>query len=86
MTAALDLITVPANFIAIANRWGGVDVRVRPEYALRTDVDFVRVTEDDGTYLVIHMTHNEVIRGEARLSNSLTGLLSAMVREIVECF
>lgn len=82
--------SIPAEYAvsirALGQNRAAVEVKVRPECALRRDVDMVRVIEDDGTYLVIHMTHNEVIRGELRLSGSMTGLLSTVVREIVEGF
>lgn len=75
--------SIPFTCYATANRWGGVDIKVHPSNALRHHLDFVRVAEDDGTYRVIHFTHNEVIRGEATFSNSLVGLLSTVVNDIM---
>lgn len=88
-TAALiDTLTfaVPDTFTVAANTYGGVDIRVDPKAALRADVDFVRVIRDDNVLRVLHMTHNEVLRGEVTLTGSMTGLLAAVVRNIVEAF
>lgn len=82
--------SIPAEFAVHIHPVGPysavVDVKVRPECAIRPNVDIVRVIEDDGTYRIIHMTHNEVTRGEVRLSGSLTGMLGTVVRELVEGF
>lgn len=61
-----------------------IDIKQRPEFG--TTSDMVRVIEDDGEYRIIHMTHNEVIKGEARLSHSLTGFVGTMVQQLVEGF
>lgn len=74
------------DFYATIRVGEGIDVTVRPESRLRDDLDFVRVLEDDGDYRVLHLTHNEVLRGEVRLSGSLTGMLSTVVGEIIEGF
>ncbi|MEU9805459.1 hypothetical protein [Mycobacterium sp. NPDC050853] len=63
---------------------GWIEVRVRPERALSDNLDFARIVTDDGEYRLIHLTHNEVCRGEARFSGSMRGYLPAMVREFCE--
>lgn len=60
------------------------DIRVRPERALRDDLDFIRVLADDATYRVLHMTHNGALLGEVALSGSSTGMLHMLIRELAE--
>lgn len=89
--AAMVENSIPAAFAVHIHPVGPysavVDVKVRPEaIGPAGHCDMVRVIEDDGTYRVIHMTHNEVTRGEMRLSGSMTGLLGTVVRELVEGF
>ena len=87
--AALIKILAPAlpeTFTVTATPYAGVDVRVKPEYALNDRCDMVGVIDDDGTLRVVHMTHNRVIRGEVKLSGSMIGLLPAVVLEIIDAF
>ncbi|KAB7761777.1 hypothetical protein [Mycolicibacterium mucogenicum] len=62
-----------------------IEVRVNPDNALRTDLDFVRVTVDDESYYrLIHLTHNGVCKGESTFSGSMVSFVPALVREFVE--
>jgi hypothetical protein len=78
--------TIPDTFAVVATPYAGVDVRVKPEYALNDRTDIVGVMRDDNTIRVVHMTHNRVIRGEVKLSGTMTGLLPTVVRNIIEAF
>ena len=60
-------------------------IEVRPTHPLRDKLDFIRVVGDDEAYFsVFHFAHNEVLRGEATLSNSMVGFLATLVRETAE--
>lgn len=79
--------TLSHGFVVNVTDRGWVEVRVRPEYALRDNLDFMRVVVEDAeadAYKLVHLTHNEVIKGEARVSNDLAWLLPTMVREWCE--
>ena len=86
----LDVLrsAVGPAFQVTTSRGGHIaDVTVRPESVGPSGkCDMVRVIEDDGTYRVIHMTHNQVERGEIHLRGSLTGMLGTVVRELTETF
>lgn len=79
-------LTLPEAFTVTATPYAGVDVHVKPEFALNGRCDMVGVIRDDETIRVVHMTHNRVIRGEVELSGSMIGLLPAVVREIIDAF
>ena len=79
-------IIVPDAFQVIDVKADWTEVRVRPECAIRPNVDFVRIVRDDETLYVHHMNHHGVSRGTVSLSGSMAGLLSAVVTEIVEGF
>lgn len=77
---------LPETFTVTATPYAGVDVHVKPEYALNDRCDIVGVMRDDIDIRVVHMTHNRVIRGEVKLSGTMTGLLPTVVRNIVDTF
>lgn len=83
-STAADLTAALPDFFVTETPRGWVDIHVHPERALRDNLDFVRVVEDDGTFRVISLTHNEILKGEVTLSGSMTGLLLTVVREILE--
>jgi hypothetical protein len=92
--------SVGENFTAEATERGWVEIRINPAHALHgtnkagravdargTECDFIRVVQEEAGepfFNLYHLTHNEVIKGEARLSNSLAGLLGAFVGEFCE--
>lgn len=63
---------------------GWTEIRVRPERAIGDKTDFARVVIEDCQYRLIHLTHNEVCKGEATFSGSTVGYLPAVVREFCE--
>lgn len=63
---------------------GWIEVRVRPERALSDNIDFARIVIEDCQYRLIHLTHNEVCKGEATFVGSMRGYLPAVVREFCE--
>lgn len=67
---------------ATAPEW--IEVRVRPERALSDKIDFARIVIEDCQYRLIHLTHNEVCKGEATFVGSMRGYLPALVREFCE--
>ena len=75
---AADLADVFPNHIVTLTPEGWVDIHVHP------DTDFVRVVREDNVYRILTLTRSGVVRGEAALSGSTTGLLVAVVREILE--
>ncbi|OCB43674.1 hypothetical protein A5721_23915 [Mycobacterium vulneris] len=77
---------LPEAFTVTATPYAGVDVHVKPEFALNDRCDIVGVMRDDDTIRVVHMTHNRVIRGEVKLSGTMTGLLTTVVLNIIETF
>ena len=76
--------TLGDSYAVTTTERGWVEVRVNPATALRDKLDFIRIVNDDGTLRVIHLTHNEVLRGEATFNNSLTGFMPTFVREMCE--
>ena len=79
-----DLTDTFSDFFVTETPRGWVDIHVHPERALRDKLDFVRVVEDDGTFRVISLTHNEILKGKVTLSGSMAGLLLTVVREILD--
>lgn len=79
-------LALPETFAVTTTPYAGVDVRVKPEYALNDHTDAVRVMRDDETLRVLHTTHNGVICGEVKLSGTMTGLLTTVVLNIIEAF
>lgn len=64
----------------------GLDVHNNPLRQINraAKLDFLRLIEDDGTWQVIHLTHNEVIKGESRFSGSMLGWIPSVVDEFFE--
>lgn len=78
---------LPFGWVVVIHRAGAViDVRPNPATARNKLADMVRIIADDGTYRVAHLTHNEVLCGEARLSGSLTAMVPSVVANMVEAF
>ena len=64
---------------------GWIEVRVSGAWALSDKLDFVRaVILDDHHVRLIHLTHNEICKGEASFSGSMLAYLPALVREFCE--
>jgi hypothetical protein len=63
-----------------------IDVRVDPSTAIgdHTKFDFIRVWFDDATYRVLHMTHSEVLCGEAALTGSMRAHVARIVLDFCE--
>lgn len=63
-------------------------IEIRSDRQLLLDApypDFLRlVSEDDNYWRVYHLTHNEVIKGEATFSNSFAGYLYGVVADFFE--
>lgn len=74
------------SYQVTTNKRGWIDIRVNPANAIGdpTKFDFLRIAQDDNVYRLIHLSHNEVIKGEANFSNSMTGFLPALVLEFCE--
>ena len=67
--------------IAITDRdW----IEVNPANPLRDKLDFIRIVQDDTHWQVFHLTHNEVLKGEATFVGSMVGYLPTAVRELAE--
>jgi hypothetical protein len=65
-----------------ANGW--IEIRNNPARQLdpTTKLDFLRlVREDDNYWRVYHLTHNEVLKGEATFSNSFAAVLYSVVAD-----
>lgn len=79
--------TLGASYKVTVNDRGWIDIKVNPANAIGdpTKFDFFRIAiEDEAYYRVIHLTHNEVLRGDMTLTNSMTGLLHAAIRELCD--
>jgi hypothetical protein len=63
---------------------GWIEVRVNPATALRENLDFLRITEDDELFEIFHQTHNDCCKGSVTLSGSMSAYLPAIVREFCE--
>lgn len=84
-TIADDLAAdLGSDFQVTTTPQGWTEVRVRPERAIGDKLDFARIVTADNTYRLIHLTHNEVCRGEATFVGSMLGFLPAVVREFCE--
>jgi hypothetical protein len=53
---------------------------------LRTEIggDFVRVLREDETLRILHLTANEAIKGEARLTGTLVAYVAKFVLDFAE--
>jgi hypothetical protein len=62
---------------------GWIDIHNNPARQIdpTAKLDFLRLVSDDGQWRVIHLTHNETLKGEATLSHSFVGHLHGMVTD-----
>lgn len=73
------------DYLVTTTTEGWTEVRVRPERAIGDKADFARVVQlDDHHFRLIHLTHNEVYKGEVTFVGSMLGFLPAVVREFCE--
>lgn len=87
----LELLAAGAHhygMVVTTTERGWIECRVDPQRQLNPNakLDFVRlVQEDEGYWKLYHLTHNEIVRGEATFSHSLIGSMYAVVHGIFEC-
>lgn len=88
VTETADLLAAGTQdrYLVAISEWGEIDVRNNPARQINpaAKLDFLRLVNDDGQWKLIHLTHNEVIKGEATLSNSFVGALYGMVSDFFD--
>lgn len=77
--------TVGETYIVSLVDPGWIEVRVNPETALRDNLDFLRIVQDDeGYFSLYHFTHNEAQKGKMTINGSFSGYLHGLVGEFCE--
>ncbi|OHU29044.1 hypothetical protein [Mycobacteroides chelonae] len=72
------------GYLITTTEEGWTEIHVNPAMALSDELDFVRVLTDDHQFRLLHLSHNEVVCGEATFAGSMLGYLPAVVREFCE--
>lgn len=85
-TLAFELAAELGNTYAVTStQQGWIEIRLNPEVTLRGGLEFVRILVTDvRNYRLVHLTSNEVLKGEITFIGTMCAYLPALVREFCE--